>query len=416
VTRLKFTRQAEIAMVTLDHPPMNVMDATLLEELAGLFEGLAAEETVRGAVIAAEGRAFSAGLDLKAIPGLDRLGRRRLIDALNDCFGTLYTWPKPLVAAVSGHAIAGGLVLALCADRRIAANVALQASLAEVKVGVTYPVAALEVARAELTPAAARRLILLGETLDVEQAVSLGVFDACVPLDQLLQKAIEQVRRDAVLPPKAFATIKRELRGPQLARIAAARHGKAEPRLAWRRSAPRRGRRRAWRAVTGCSFASSGRRAIVPGGRTFHARLCRSRRSAHDAARHCRRAGAEQGAERALARSTGEVHLAELERRQCDRQLHGVSCQTFQAVSRPVPAGSTEADLQAVRRRQHRHRRDRGDEAELRSGTAVDDHGKLVVNGYFPTEPLRVIFALEFIPSDGEWKLISINVKTDKPS
>lgn len=47
---------------------------------------------------------------------------------------------------------------------------------------------------------------------------------------------------------------------------------------------------------------------------------------------------------------------------------------------------------------------------------AVNDDGKLVVNGYFPTEPLRVIFALEFIPSDGEWKLISINVKTDKPS
>lgn len=46
----------------------------------------------------------------------------------------------------------------------------------------------------------------------------------------------------------------------------------------------------------------------------------------------------------------------------------------------------------------------------------VDDKGKLVVHGYFPTEPLRVIFALEFIPSDGEWKLISINVKTDKPS
>jgi hypothetical protein len=47
---------------------------------------------------------------------------------------------------------------------------------------------------------------------------------------------------------------------------------------------------------------------------------------------------------------------------------------------------------------------------------AVDKDGKLVVNGYFPTEPMRVIFALEFIPSDGQWKLIGLNVKTDKPS
>lgn len=47
---------------------------------------------------------------------------------------------------------------------------------------------------------------------------------------------------------------------------------------------------------------------------------------------------------------------------------------------------------------------------------AIDGDGKLVVNGYFPTEPMRVIFALEFIPSDGQWKLIGINVKTDNPS
>ena len=124
------------------------MDAALLEKLANLFEGLAADRAVRAAVIAADGPAFSAGLDLKTTPGLDRLGQRRLVDALNDGFGTLYAWPKPLVAAVNGHAIAGGLILALCADWRIVADVPMQISLAEVRVGVTYPVAPLEIARA----------------------------------------------------------------------------------------------------------------------------------------------------------------------------------------------------------------------------------------------------------------------------
>src|SRR5829696_1430324 len=134
-----------IAVVTLASPPMNPMDAVLLEKLANLFEGLAADRAVRAAVIAADGPAFSAGLDLKTTPGLDRLGQRRLVDALNDCFGTLYAWPKPLVAAVNGHAIAGGLILALCADWRIVADVPMEACLAEVHVGVTYPVAALDV-------------------------------------------------------------------------------------------------------------------------------------------------------------------------------------------------------------------------------------------------------------------------------
>ena len=136
---------------------------------------------MRAAVIAADGPAFSAGLNLKTVPSLDRLGQRRLVDALNEAFGTLYGWPKPLVAAVNGHAIAGGLILALCADWRVAADVPMQVSLAEVRVGVTYPVAALEVARSELSPAAARRLMLLGETLDAAGAEALAVFDERVP-------------------------------------------------------------------------------------------------------------------------------------------------------------------------------------------------------------------------------------------
>jgi enoyl-CoA hydratase/carnithine racemase len=230
---LKLTFPADgIALVALANPPMNAMDAHLLEELAVLFEGLATDRAVRAAVIAADGPAFSAGLDLKTVPGLDRLGQRRLVDALNECFGTLYAWPKPLVAAVNGHAIAGGLILALCADWRIAADAAMRVSLAEVRVGVTYPVAALEVARSELSPSAARRMILLGETFSAAGAEALGVFDERVPMADLRRHAVFQAERHAALPPLAFATIKRELRAAQLARIGKARAGHGEPRLA----------------------------------------------------------------------------------------------------------------------------------------------------------------------------------------
>ena len=233
MSTLKITHAAEgIAVVTLAHPPVNAMDAPLLEELADLFDGLAADRAVRAAVITADGPAYSAGLDLKSVPGLDRLGQRRLIDALNEAFGTLYGWPKPLVAAVNGHAIAGGLILALCADWRIVADLPMQVSLAEVRVGVTYPVAALEVARSELSPFVARRLVLLCETLDAASAQALAVFDERAPLADLRRRAIAEAERHADLPPKAFATIKRELRAAQLARIAAARTGQAEPRLA----------------------------------------------------------------------------------------------------------------------------------------------------------------------------------------
>jgi enoyl-CoA hydratase len=223
-----------IAVVTLANPPMNAMDAPLLEKLANLFEGLAADRAVRAAVLAADGPAFSAGLDLKTTPGLDRQGQRRLIDALNGSFGALYGWPKPLVAAVNGHAIAGGLILALCADWRIVADVPLQISLAEVRVGVTYPVAPLTIARSELAPSAARRLILLGETIDAATAEALAIVDERAPAEALLARAIAEAERHATLPPQAFATTKRELRAGELERIAAARAGHGEPRLtAW---------------------------------------------------------------------------------------------------------------------------------------------------------------------------------------
>ena len=223
-----------IAVVSLANPPINAMDSGLLEKLANLFEGLAADRAVRAAVIAAEGSAFSAGLNLKTVPGLDRLGQRRLVDALNDCFGTLYAWPKPLVAAVNGHAIAGGLILALCADWRTVADVPMQISLAEVRVGVTYPVAPLTIARSELAPSAARRLILLGETVDAATAEALAIVDERVPAEALLARAVAQAGRHAMLPPLAFATTKRELRAAELERIAAARAGQGEPRLgAW---------------------------------------------------------------------------------------------------------------------------------------------------------------------------------------
>ena len=102
------------------------------------------------------------------------------------------------------------------------------------RVGVTYPVAALEVARSELSPSAARCLMLLGEALDAAGALAHAVFDDRVPAAGLLKHAVARARRHAELPPQAFATIKREVRAPQLARIGAALTGHAEPRLgAW---------------------------------------------------------------------------------------------------------------------------------------------------------------------------------------
>ena len=229
MSTLKIAPSDGIVVVTFARPPVNAMDSPSLEELTSTFQRLAEDTGVKAAVLTGEGNAFSAGLDLKTVPNLDLAGQHRLIAALNDSFGTLYAWPKPLVAAVNGHALAGGLVAALCADWRVVTDVSLKASLAEVRVGVKFPVAALQVALGELTPPTARRMVLFSEIVDAVGAVSLGVFDERVPSASLLPQAIDRARSFAALPPQAFAATKRELRAVALARIANARAG-IEPR------------------------------------------------------------------------------------------------------------------------------------------------------------------------------------------
>lgn len=211
------------AVITLTNPPANAMDAPGLHELADTVEALGRDADVTGIVITGEGRSFSAGLDLKAIQAVGLDGQEAIIEGLNRAFLAVYGCPRPTLAAVNGHCIAGGLVLALCCDRRLVADVPLKASLAEVKVGVVYPVGAAEVVRNELDPTARRRLILGGDVVDPHEAVALGVFDAVVAADDLLDTATAALAHPH--PLGKYALIKAQLRHAALDATAAALDG-----------------------------------------------------------------------------------------------------------------------------------------------------------------------------------------------
>ena len=213
-----------VAVVTLAHPPANAMDAASLNELADVFERLADDVGVDAVVITGEGRSFSAGLDLKAIQHSSPDHQEQLIEALNRAFLAVYSCPRLVVGAVNGHAIAGGLVLALCCDVRLVADVDLKVGLAEVRVGVPYPVGAIEVVRHELSPPAARRLVLGGELIGPQTCVELGVFDRVVPAAVLLATALAAARDHK--PPIGYARIKAQLRRPAIMATRAALGGR----------------------------------------------------------------------------------------------------------------------------------------------------------------------------------------------
>src|SRR5919202_2969862 len=148
----------DVALVRVDRPPANALDLELLEEGSASVADLRAAEPGAVVIVGREGF-FSAGVDLKAVPNLDREGQLGMVDGINRLFLGWYSFPRPVVCAVNGHAVAGGLILALCGDHRVGAGVG-KLGLTELRAGIGYPAAAMAIVRAELSPPAVRVLAL----------------------------------------------------------------------------------------------------------------------------------------------------------------------------------------------------------------------------------------------------------------
>jgi enoyl-CoA hydratase len=228
VAHLTLTERDGVSLLTADRPPANAMDLTLLDELVGAIGGLAAEPPA-ALVLAGRPGFFSAGLDLKAVPGYGPPEQRRLVDGINRMAIGVYGLPCPVVCAITGHAIAGGFVLAVCGDHRIASTEG-RYGLTEVKVGVPYPQGAIGVVRAELTAPASRLLVLGNRLVDAGECVRLGAFDEALPPDQVLDRSLEVARELAELPAEVYASTKAELRGAILTDLRA--DAQADPLLA----------------------------------------------------------------------------------------------------------------------------------------------------------------------------------------
>ncbi|HXD55152.1 MAG TPA: enoyl-CoA hydratase/isomerase family protein [Solirubrobacteraceae bacterium] len=205
-----------IATMTIDRPPANAMSLELLEEIVATLRSVESDPPAALVIAGREGF-FSAGVDLKAVPGYGPDEQRRSVEGINEMALTAYALPFPVVGAITGHAIAGGLVLALCTDIRIAST-AGKYGLTEVKVGVPYPQAAIGVVRAELGPAA--RVLALGNALvDAAECVRLGAFDEALADAEVMPRAVEVARTLAAFPGEAYARTKRELRGEAIGRL-----------------------------------------------------------------------------------------------------------------------------------------------------------------------------------------------------
>lgn len=211
--------EGSVAILTLDRPPMNALDQAFCETITGAFERIAEDEAIRAVVLTGNGPAFSAGVDLQIVPDLDFPAQDALIEAINRMVTALYGAPVPVVAAVNGHAIAGGAVLAMCADYRVASTDGRH-GLSEISVGVRFPATTLEAVLAELDAGAARRLIFSGTLVDSEEARALGLYDEVA--QRPLERALEVARTWSAHSRGIYADVKAAVRRQALARMAEA--------------------------------------------------------------------------------------------------------------------------------------------------------------------------------------------------
>jgi len=207
-------RDDGIAVLRLAHGKVNALDVDLLEAIIVAFGEVADAPAV---VLTAEGSTFCAGVDLVRIQESTATEIEYFLDALSRALLTVFTHPRPVVAAVNGHAIAGGCVLAIAADVRLMSGGSI--GLTELNVGVAFPTAALEIAR-HAAGAQAQALILSGRLIEPAEAVEVGFIDWVVEPDDLLDAAIAEARSLGQIPAETYETTKRQLHGPAMAAIA----------------------------------------------------------------------------------------------------------------------------------------------------------------------------------------------------
>jgi Delta3-Delta2-enoyl-CoA isomerase len=162
-------------------------------------------------LVVGEGDAFSAGLNLKEVAGLDRAGMARFIELLENVVLDLYTYPGPTVACVNGHAIAGGCVVAMCCDARVATDDArARIGLNEVALGLRFPPRVFRLVRERLPPKFRETVLLGAELFAPERARQLGLVDEIASDPEHVAR--ERLTTLAARPADAYAATKRALR------------------------------------------------------------------------------------------------------------------------------------------------------------------------------------------------------------
>ena len=200
-----------VAVLRMEHGKANALDPELFGELGRNLDEIESSP-IRAVVLTGSGRMFSAGVDLKRVTegGADYVAA--FLPLLSAGLRRLVTYPRPVVAAINGHAIAGGCILALACDHRVLARGDARLGVTELLVGVPFPTLAFEVLRSAVPDHRLFELVLTGKLLDPERALAAGLASELADADALAARAVEVAAAMGAIPSASFSLTKRTLR------------------------------------------------------------------------------------------------------------------------------------------------------------------------------------------------------------
>ena len=206
---VQFEVRDEVAVLRIDNGKVNALSPAVVEALTAALPR--AEAEAKALVLTGTPGRFSAGFDLKVLMSGPEAAVA-LLHAGAELFMRVYEHPQPVVAAVSGHAIAGGALLAASCDLRLGAAGSFKIGLNEIAAGMPVPILAHDLARDRLDPRYLTESVLFARMYNPEEAARVGWLDEVVDSEALETVALTRAKKLAALPAKPFAKTKKSLR------------------------------------------------------------------------------------------------------------------------------------------------------------------------------------------------------------
>jgi 3,2-trans-enoyl-CoA isomerase len=210
---LELIKKQDYAIVRMNRGKVNAINFEMVQELREVFDSLGQDASIKGVILTGQPHYFSAGLDLIELYQYDRDQIRDFFTAFGSLYLELVQFSKPFISAISGHAPAGGCVLAVCSDNRyMAEGDKYVIGLNEVAVNIQISQNLTEIYAFWMGDGLASRYILEGKLLRGKEALMAGLVDELIPLDDVLGRAERQMHLYLKADQEILLNTKRKVR------------------------------------------------------------------------------------------------------------------------------------------------------------------------------------------------------------